>query len=63
MKLQISLAPDFGEIIQYIGGLRHLSTIPLKNSYIFKFVKSTYDKKKKKILLGRPNNFKQVRVF
>ena len=40
MKLQISLAPDFGEIIQYIGGLCHLSTIPLKNSHLFKIGKS-----------------------
>ena len=49
MKLQISLAPDFGEIIQYTGGPRHLSIIPLKNSHLFKIAESVINFRLKKI--------------
>ena len=33
-------AAYLGEIIEFFGGRRHLPTIPLKNFYLFKIVKS-----------------------
>ena len=49
-----------GEIIEFSGGPRHLSTIPLKNFHLFKIAESVINFCLKKFLT---NNFKQVEVF
>ena len=51
-----------GEIIEFSGGPRHLSTISLKNFHLYKIAETVINFcfKKKKILT---NNFKQMEVF
>ena len=43
------LASDHGEIIEFFGGTRHLSTILLKNFHLFKIVESVINFCLKKI--------------
>ena len=37
--MSVVLVPPLQEIIESSGGSRHLSTIPLKNFYLFKIAK------------------------
>ena len=48
------------EIKEFSGGPRHLSTIPLKNFYLFKIAESVINFCLKIFLT---NNFKHVEVF
>ena len=59
--IEIPFSPSQpGEIIEYSGGSRYLSTISLKNFHLFKIADSVINFGLKKFLT---NNFKQVEVF